>query len=116
MTNENRKTYTAAIDIPPYSLVKFGADDVTVTLATSATDNIIGVSSDIYVHAGNLIDINHLGVARVKFGGSVERGASFTSDSNGNAVATAEGNVKCGYALSSASAGDIALAVIGRFS
>lgn len=113
MANEFRKTYTAAVDIPAYHLVKFGTDDNTVTLATSATDDVIGVSGDVDVKAGNLIDVAHLGVEKVKCGGTLTRGQAFYSDAAGTAVTGTSGNI-AGYVLSSASKDDVVLAIINR--
>lgn len=108
-----RKTYTAAVDIPAYSLVKFGTDDNIVTLATSAADDVIGVSGDVDVTAGNLIDIAHLGVEKVKCGGAITRGQAFYAGTNGQAVTAESGNI-AGYVLRSASKNDVVLAVINR--
>lgn len=113
MVNEFKKTYTAAVDIPAYSLVKFGSDDNTVTLATSATDDVIGVSGNIDVKADYLVDIAHSGIEKVKCGGSLSRGQSFYSDANGKAV-SGEAGTCAGYVLQSASAEDVVLAVINR--
>ena len=111
--NVFRKTYTAAVDIPAYSLVKFGTDDNTVTLATAAGDDVIGVSGDVDVTAGNLADIAHLGVEQVKCGGTLTRGQAFYAGANGQAVSAESGNI-AGYVLHSASKDDVVLAVINR--
>lgn len=108
-----RKTYTAAVDIPAYSLVKFGTDDNTVTLASAASDDVIGVSGDVDVTAGNLTDIAHLGVEKVKCGGTLTRGQSFYAGANGQAVAAESGNI-AGYVLRAASKDDVVPAVINR--
>lgn len=108
-----RKTYTAAVDIPAYSLVKFGTDENTVTLATTATDDVIGVSSDVDVKSGNLVDIAHLGIEKVKCGGTITRGQAIYAGANGQAVSAENGNI-AGYILHSASKGDVVLAVINR--
>lgn len=107
------KTYLAAGVIPAYSIVKFGADDNTVVVATAATDLVIGISDNLDAIQGERVDIKLIGIAEVKFGGTVAKGAPITANASGQAVAATSGNV-IGYALISASAGDVAPIVIGR--
>lgn len=114
MSNYFTKTFVAAVDIPAHRLVKFGADDNTVTLATTGTDNVIGVSDNVDVKAGNTVDVATLGVEKVQYGGTIERGKSITAGADGKAVAAQAGDIAVGYALCSAVNKDISLAVMCR--
>lgn len=115
MGNKIIKTYTAAVDIPAHRLVKFSADN-TVTLATSGTDDIIGVSDDVDVKAGNPVDVVLQGVCEVQFAGTLTYGKPFTAGTDGKATALdAEAETpenKAGITLKSVTADEIALAVI----
>ncbi|MEA3018411.1 MAG: hypothetical protein QOI38_3133 [Sphingomonadales bacterium] len=84
------KGFKASGAIPARRFVKFGADDRTVTLATAATDPVIGTSSDIDVADGEPCDVHLGGLAEVVYGGNVTRGASLlTAAAGGEAVAAA---------------------------
>ncbi|MNU42689.1 hypothetical protein D3C71_314540 [compost metagenome] len=116
-SGSHARTYTAASALPPRRFVKFTADK-TVGLATSATDDIIGVTADVGAEApGDLVDVYRSGPANVDFGGNVGRGKEVVSDANGKAVqaAPAAGTI-CrvgGLAEQSHVAGDIGLIEIG---
>ncbi len=112
MSNHFTKTFIAAVDIPAHRLVKFAADDSTVTLATAGTDDVIGVSDNVDVKAGNTVDVALLGVEKVQYGGVVERGKAITAGAGGKAVAGADGDNLIGIALAATAENDIALAVI----
>lgn len=83
------KTYNAEANVPPYTLVKFGANDFGVTPAAASTDQIVGVSTALNVLANAPVDVYHEDIAYVKLGGTVARGNFVTSDVNGNGVAAA---------------------------
>jgi hypothetical protein len=85
------KTYNAEANIPPYTIVKFGANDFGVAPAAASTDQMVGVSTALNVLSGNPVDVYHEDIAYVKLGGTVARGAYVTSDVNGNGVAAAPG-------------------------
>jgi hypothetical protein len=85
------KTYNAEANIPPYTIVKFGANDFGVTPGAASTDTLVGVSTNLNVLSGNRVDIYHEDIAYVKLGGTVTRGNFVTSDVNGNGVAAAPG-------------------------
>lgn len=114
MSNYFTKTFIAAVDIPAHRLVKFGGDDNTVTLATAGTDDVIGVSDNVDVKAGNTVDVATLGVEKVQYGGTVERGKAIAAGTDGKAIAAEDGDVAVGYALCSAVENDIALTVLCR--
>ncbi|MCK9372583.1 MAG: hypothetical protein M0P91_05255 [Sulfuricurvum sp.] len=101
------KNYVAGGDIPAYRIVKFGADDNTVVLATAATDYIIGVS-DLGGVTGDRLDIVMDDIAEVEFGGTIVRGGPVTTDAAGKAIAaTVAGSRTIGFAMVSGVVGDI---------
>jgi hypothetical protein len=48
------KSFTPTAAIVPFSAVKFGADDNTITLATAAADLVIGFTNEIEVVADDI--------------------------------------------------------------
>ena len=106
------KNQNAESDIAACRIVKAGASDGGVTLATAATDAIMGVNETISVKNGERIDVIKTGIADIEFGGAVTRGQPVTSDATGRAVVAApaaNANVRIiGFAEVSAVAGDIA--------
>lgn len=116
-SGSHARAYTAAAAIPARRFVKFTADK-TVGLATSATDDIIGVTADVGADAaGDIVDVYRSGPAQVDFGGNVARGKEVVSDANGKAVQAAPAaGTTCrvgGIAEQSRVAGDIGLIEIG---
>lgn len=116
-SGSHARAYSAAAAIPPRRFVKFSAD-LTVTLATAATDDIIGVTTDVGAEAaGDLVDVIRSGPALVEFGGNVARGKEVVSDATGRAVlANPAAGTVCrvgGIAEKTQVAGDIALVEIG---
>ena len=101
------KSYVAGGAIGANCFVKFGADDNTVVAAAAATDAIIGVNDNIVRVTGDRTDVIHVGIADVKLGGTVARGAEVTSDATGQGVAGASTNRIGGVALTSGVSGDI---------
>jgi len=84
------KTFTASGAISARSLVKFGAADNLVVVATAATDAIIGASGELDAADGEPVDICLSGLAEVRYGGNVTRGTSLlTAAAGGEAVAAA---------------------------
>ncbi len=100
------KTFMVETSVIPHgSLVKFGTTDDRVTLATAATDSIIGVAfvsgNPLTAQAaiGDAIEIVIYGIADVRYGGAVARGARLTANALGQAIATtATGNGLIGLA------------------
>jgi hypothetical protein len=106
------KTFTAGGAIAANTLVKFSADD-TVVQASAATDNIIGVCVQPNgAGSGDRVDVQLTGIAKVKMGGTVARGAPVTADSNAKGVAPAPAagvnNRIAGFAMRTAADGDLA--------
>lgn len=106
------KTFLAGAAIGAYTLVKFGSDDKHVVEATAATDAIIGVTGQLGASAAEEpVDVILTGIAEVKYGGSVTRGALLTATTGGQAVAASPGagtNASViGRAMASGVSGDI---------
>lgn len=102
------KNYKATAAIGANLLVKMGADDDHVSVAAAATDGLVGVLGNIAAStADDRVDVVMQGIATVKAGGSITRGALITSDSAGKAVTASEDNRVVGIALASAVDGDL---------
>jgi len=99
--------YTASNDIPPRVLVKHGANDGQATVATSASDALLGVSTDVSTAIGRHVDVIREGIAPVIYGATITRGAPLTANANGYAIPAKAGDQVAGYAELSGSAGDI---------
>jgi hypothetical protein len=99
---------TAAVSA--FTIAKFGADDDTLSAATAATEDLIGVFQH-DTSAGDEVRVMLTGISRVVLGGTVTRGAWLTSDASAKAVAigaVAGTNYNSiGRALASGVAGDI---------
>lgn len=106
------KNYVAAGAIPAYSLVKFNGVAGQVAVAAAATDEVVGVTGDVDVVAGERVDVIHLCEAQAVAGAAIAAGKFLVSDAAGRAVAAAPGagaNVRTvGYAREAAAAlGDV---------
>ena len=92
MTMRNQglvKAFNAGAAISRNRIVKFGADERNVIQGAAATDALIGVSDNIDIPSGEVVDVVLTGVATVMYGGTVTVGALLTSDSTGRAVVAA---------------------------
>lgn len=107
------KSYTAEGAISANRIVKVGAADWGALQAASAavTEFMIGVSTEVDSVSGERVDVVHEGIANLKLGGTVARGAPVTSDASGQGVAPAPAagtnNRIIGFALVSGVNGDI---------
>lgn len=108
--------FNAGGAIVSYTLVKFGSDDDTIVAAAAAADSVIGAVQLVAppgsnAASGDRLDVMIEGIADVKAGGTITRGALLTSDASGQviaATASAGANVRIvGIALASAVSGDI---------
>ena len=114
------KTYVASGAVTARALVKAGASDGTVAVATASTDAILGVAERLDATDGERLDVIHTGIAEVSLGGTVTYGALLTAGANGTAVAAAPAagvNAQIvGRALSAGVSGDIidVLIILGQ--
>lgn len=115
------KSFKPATAIPPFSAVKFGADDSTVALATAATDLTIGFTNEIEITAddvakGNLVDVVLTDVAEARAGAVITRGDRLTVDSSSRVITAAPAagvNMQIiGIALKSATSADEQIPVL----
>lgn len=105
------RTFTASGAIGGRHIVKFGASDDVVTLATATvTDLQFGVSERFDVADTQRVDVIMNGIAEVVAGGNITRGNDVCADANGAAVACAPGAGtsarRVGIAMANAVAGD----------
>ncbi|WP_374355552.1 DUF2190 family protein [Chitinimonas sp.] len=105
------KNYTAGGAINAYRIVKFSAAE-TVVLGAAATDNLIGVCSDVSPAANERCDVYLEGMVYIEAGAAVAQGAPVTADAVGRGVTAAPAaganNRIVGFAIEAASAaGDL---------
>lgn len=88
------KSFLASAAISPYTVVKFGSDDNTVSPATATTDLLIGVIDEAGhtatdVTNGSLCNITVSGIAELKIGAAVTRGQRLSINTSGQGVTAA---------------------------
>lgn len=105
------KAFIADTDIAPYLILKAGSGDGYAALATASTDKLIGISENVQVAAGQIVDVILDDTANVTAGGTIAAGDWVTSNSSSQAVtaapATGVNAQVIGKALVSAVAGDV---------
>lgn len=113
MNQTMTKEFVAEAAVNPQRIVKFGTTDDFMIQSAAAGDGHIGVfegygtSAPLGAVAGDRLHVTLGGIARVKLGGTVARGAGMTSDATGQGVAAAATNRAIGYALASGVIGDV---------
>jgi len=108
-------TYTAVGEIPARVVVKHGANDGEAAVAASASDALLGVSSELARANGQHVDVIRSGVTPVLYGAAIARGAALTANSSGAAIPAKANDQIIGYAEISGSAGDIgSIAAMGN--
>lgn len=91
------RTYTSGSAVAQFTFVSLAADgQVDNTSANARTD---GVALMAAAGAGEAITVAYDGRVTVKAAGNITRGAAVASDSAGEAVAAAAGDIILGYAL-----------------
>jgi hypothetical protein len=111
------KSFLAGGTIVANQIVKFGSADDTVVAAAAATDLALGVSLNAAA-SGERVEVQLLGIAEVKAGGTIARGDYVVSDANGDAVALAAATtikVAIGRALRAAVDNDIVDVLLTHF-
>lgn len=103
------KTFLAGAAITANRLVKIGAADNTVIEAVDQAAAILGVSPNFDVASGARIDVQIMGVAKVKAGAAITRGLLISSEADGQgAVASLTGDTYvAGVAFQTAADGDL---------
>ena len=79
------KSHVMSKDFDPYLFVKY-QDETHVTNGTAATDNLIGIKTNVPALKDQAGDVVWLGEAELKLGGTVKAGDRLTSDANGCGV------------------------------
>jgi hypothetical protein len=108
-TSGLEKTFkcTAAI-ATAFTIAKFGADDDTLSIASTSDVTLVGVFQHTTDAAGDDVNVMMTGISNIKLGGTVTRGDRLTSDSNGNAIkATDSDQTSIAYAMASGVVSDI---------
>lgn len=105
------KTFTAGAAIGANKLVKMGAADGAVIEAVDGAASIVGVAPDVDTASGARIDVQMIGIAKVKSGGTIVRGGLVTASTAGVAVASAPAagvnSYVAGFAMESCASGDL---------
>lgn len=103
----------AAIAIASRRIVTFkSGDDSQVNQATTNTQAIWGVSSDLDVTIGQPIDIVCSGSASVEYGDTITAGQLLTADSQGRAIPATTGSRTIGVAMENGVVQDIGSVLI----
>lgn len=110
------KAFIADTDIAPYLILKVGSVDGNAALATASTDKLIGVSENVQVAAGQVVDVILDDTANVTAGGTIAAGDWVTTNASSQAITAAPTtgvNAQViGKALVSAVAGDVFVILI----
>ncbi|MCD8024744.1 MAG: DUF2190 family protein [Candidatus Gastranaerophilales bacterium] len=109
------KSYTTAEEINPCAIVKFD-DDGKLVVATSSTDNIIGIAENNHSSEGDVMDVCLSGECVAIAGGTISPGEAVTANEEGLTISAADGDNTVGIALTSANEGEdvTVLVAIGR--
>ena len=100
--------YTAEAAVAGHLIVKPGTADGTCTLATAATDLLLGTADKLDKTVGEVVDVAMEPLAKVVLGGTVVRGQALTTNAAAKAVATTTaGNRIIGFAETSGVADDV---------
>ncbi len=101
-----------------FTIAKFDADDDTMVVATSSSDELIGIFQHTTSAAGEEVRIMLTGISRLKLGGTVTRGQLITSDANGQGVAATQHthteNTAATYTQNATTQSASAVRVIGK--
>ena len=101
------KTFTAVSKIEPYRVVTLGSNDYEVKQANSYNQTLIGVSGEFEVKTQEPIDVKMVGIVRVRYGATTNRGALLTTNQHGEAVTASNGHNLLGIALLSGKRAEI---------
>jgi len=92
----------ATIEANRFCKLDATADGLTIKCA-AGTDIAVGVSMKSAV-AGESVELQHIGKAKLVAGAAIARGAQVTANASGQAVTVAAGNISHGIALQAAGA------------
>jgi hypothetical protein len=109
MSNKQRfESYIGQVAVAAGLIVRHGSADGTCTLATAATDALIGAADGLDKAIGEMVDV-HIGeIGEVRLGGTVVRGAALTANASSLAISTTTtGNRVIGYAEQSGAVNEV---------
>lgn len=102
------KSFKAESAVEGNRIVTFGTADNTVVKGSGVSDALFGVTHNLDAAAGDMADVIVGGIADVKAGGAITKGAYVTTDANGQAIAVSAGTDRTiGMAVTGAVAGDL---------
>lgn len=102
------RSYEAEAAVAKHLIVKHGTADGTCTLASAATDALIGAADSLDKAIGEMVDVQLGEIGLVRLGGTVVRGAALTANASAKAISTTTvGNRIIGFAEVSGAADDI---------
>jgi hypothetical protein len=109
MTNKVRhESYRGEVAVDAFLIVKHGTADGTCTLATAATDALIGAADGLPKATGEMVDVPIGEFGEVRLGAGVTRGAPLTTNAASKAISTTTaGNRLIGYAEQSGVLDDV---------
>jgi hypothetical protein len=106
--NSDFRGFVAESAVPQYSIVKPGVALKACTLATAATDKLLGSSDDLAHAIGEMVDVAVGPVPKVVLGGTVAVGDALTANGSGAAITTTTtGNRIIGFAEVAGVVGDV---------
>ena len=89
MSNKIRfESYVAEAAVAANLIVRYGAADGGCTVATAATDALIGAADGLAKTTGEMVDVAIGEIGEVRLGGTVTRGAWLTANASSKAIAT----------------------------
>ncbi len=86
---QKKTTCTAAI-ATAFTIAKFGATDEIMSVATAATEDLVGVFQHTTTTAGDEVRVMFGGITNLVLGGTVTRGDLVTTDSAAKGVAVTQ--------------------------
>ena len=105
-------SFKAGSDIPASHFVKFDGKDI-VKVASSSTDNIIGVADTVKRSEGETEDVYlPSSIVQLTLGGTVEAGDALTANSTGAAIKAKSGDNIAAIALDEGDEGNVITALV----
>ena len=102
------ESYRAEVAVDAFLIVRYGSADGACTLATAATDALIGAADSLPKVIGEMVDVHVGEIGEVRLGGTVARGAALTANASSKAISTTTtGNRIIGFAEQSGAADDV---------
>lgn len=109
MSNKQRfESYKGEVAVAGGLIVKHGTADGACTLATAATDALLGAADSLDKAIGEMVDV-HIGeIGEVRLGAAVVRGVALTANAASKAIGTTTaGNRIIGFAEQSGALDDL---------